>query len=293
MAISTINSNSKVDFLASLDQISSQADPVQFALMLEAYKSIPERNLTLPENCKVIDFAVDQMGKWQVRWYWSSVKSPDVAAQKESIDWGHFWKASVNALEKADGKLGGILTEQKSKVLLLHQIQRKVENDRDKPFSQITSHIMGRLSFGLSKLGFRSLAREVYKKSIWPPGTVARSSLADETPNRRSEDRYPVELTREQITMVMGVVDKEIEKLEEREWAIINEAAKRGDTISREKALESVENMKATYQGPNREEYVKEIDRILALFRQMHPPEIPVDVAWRFVKEIEKKFGPL
>jgi hypothetical protein len=84
-----------------------------------------------------------------------------------------------------------------------------------------------------------------------------------------------------------------LEEIEQEGQAIINKGAAAGETVSTEAALKHVLELKTKYDGPNREEYVSEIDRIADEFRKQHGPQIPVDQAYAMVKEIEARFGPV
>jgi hypothetical protein len=64
-----------------------------------------------------------------------------------------------------------------------------------------------------------------------------------------------------------------------------------GKTISTEAVLKRLSESKTTYDGPNREEYVSEIDRLADEFRKEHGPQIPLDQAYAMVKEIEARVG--
>lgn len=64
-----------------------------------------------------------------------------------------------------------------------------------------------------------------------------------------------------------------------------------GKSISTEAALKHVLELKTTYSGPNREEYVCEIDRFADDFRKKHGSLIPVAEAYAIFKELEARFG--
>ena len=82
-----------------------------------------------------------------------------------------------------------------------------------------------------------------------------------------------------------------IEDIERQRQEIVREGAAAGKTISTEAALKHVLELKTTFEGPNREEYVSEIDRIANEFRKTHGPQIPVDQAYAMYKELEARFG--
>jgi hypothetical protein len=93
---------------------------------------------------------------------------------------------------------------------------------------------------------------------------------------------------------VMALGDRNrlaIEDIERQKQAIINKGAAAGKTISTEAALKGVLELKTKYDGPNREEYVCEIDRLADELRKEHGPQISVDQAYAMVKEIEARFG--
>ena len=82
-----------------------------------------------------------------------------------------------------------------------------------------------------------------------------------------------------------------IENLERQKEEIIRKGADAGKTISTEAALKYVLKSKETYDGPDREEYVRKIDRFVDDFRREHGPQIPADQAYALLKELEARFG--
>lgn len=82
-------------------------------------------------------------------------------------------------------------------------------------------------------------------------------------------------------------------EIERKRQAIIDKGAAGGKTISTEAALKCVLERKATYDGPDRERHVAELDRFIDEFRKKHGPEIPVAEAYVILKELESQFGPL
>lgn len=82
-----------------------------------------------------------------------------------------------------------------------------------------------------------------------------------------------------------------LDEIEGKRQAIINQGAADGKTISTEAALRHVLELKAAYDGPNREDYVAELDRFIDEFRHNHGPQVPVAEAYAILKEIEARFG--
>ena len=65
--------------------------------------------------------------------------------------------------------------------------------------------------------------------------------------------------TLEQLKLMQEMTSNEIEKLRKRKQEIIDEGAKKGEVISTEKVLESLDELKTSYDGDNPEEYFAKI----------------------------------
>lgn len=81
------------------------------------------------------------------------------------------------------------------------------------------------------------------------------------------------------------------DEIERKRQAIIDQGAADGKTISTEAALKHVLELKSAYDGPNREEYVTDLDQFIEEFRQKHGPQIPVAEAYAILKDLEARFG--
>jgi len=82
-----------------------------------------------------------------------------------------------------------------------------------------------------------------------------------------------------------------LDEIERSRQKIIEKGAADGKTISTEAALRYVVECKETYDGPDRDLYVAEMDRFIEDFRRKHGPEIPVADAYAILKELELRFG--
>jgi hypothetical protein len=96
-------------------------------------------------------------------------------------------------------------------------------------------------------------------------------------------ERYLVAL-RDRNQVALGEIERKRE-------AIIDRGAAEGKSISTEAALKGVLELKATYDGPDREQYVAELDQFIAEFRKKHGARIPVAEAYVIFKELEARFG--
>ena len=102
----------------------------------------------------------------------------------------------------------------------------------------------------------------------------------------QAQDSPPSEFTLEQLLLMQTLVAEEKDRIEKRKREIIDQGAREGKTISTERALRYAEELKANYMGPDREEYVREIEAVMAEFREKYGPEIPVDEAYRLIKGV-------
>lgn len=82
-----------------------------------------------------------------------------------------------------------------------------------------------------------------------------------------------------------------VEKIKRKRQEIIDQGAADAKTISTEAALKYVLELKAAYDGPNREEYIADLDRFVAEFRKKYGPHIPVAEAYAILGELEARFG--
>jgi len=82
-----------------------------------------------------------------------------------------------------------------------------------------------------------------------------------------------------------------LKEIERRRQTIIDTGAADGKTISTEAALEHVLDLRAAYDGPDREQYVAELDQFIDDFRRKHGPQIPPAEAYAILKELEARFG--
>ncbi len=82
-----------------------------------------------------------------------------------------------------------------------------------------------------------------------------------------------------------------VEEIERKRQAIIDQGAADGKTISTEAALKHVLELKAAYDGPDREEYIADLDQFIEEFRKKHGPQIPVAEAYATLKDLEARFG--
>lgn len=82
-----------------------------------------------------------------------------------------------------------------------------------------------------------------------------------------------------------------LDENERKRQVIIDKRAAEGKSMSTEAALRSVLRLRETYDGPDREKYVSELDQFIDNFRKNHGAQIPVDEAYAILKDIEARLG--
>ena len=95
----------------------------------------------------------------------------------------------------------------------------------------------------------------------------------------------------QQTVLERNRILKELDELKKKRQGAIDDAARRGVTISTDRVLKHVENLKEAYVSSGDEEAAREVERIIRDFREQNGPEIPVEKAYALMKEIEDKYG--
>jgi uncharacterized protein YpuA (DUF1002 family) len=124
-------------------------------------------------------------------------------------------------------------------------------------------------------------------------GVLATLAVLYAREKKRKKDGHWLYLSTDQLTMIKKMISKERSENRKTIQNIIDEGAKRGDTLSTDKILERVEELKSSYHGTNPELYFGQIDKIKAEFREKYGPNIQIDEAYKVLAEIEDKYGPV
>ena len=100
-----------------------------------------------------------------------------------------------------------------------------------------------------------------------------------------------VKLSKEQLKLMQGIIEKEIERNKADRQEMINQAAKDGKTIPLAVFLEKLEKSKQEHQGDIK--FIAEMDRQINELKEKYDKEIPVDELYKLVTDYEDEFGPL
>jgi hypothetical protein len=170
-----ISIKSKTEFLASLERLTTKGTAISHDKMVTAFKSVPDSDVTAVEWHKLVDFAVDQIGQWQVKWLFSSTQAPDTIAQTEADAWERLWDVFSKALVETVPGIEGELRHKKDLVIAQCLLEWKVQQDHGNRASMLASSVMSRLAITLNGLGWKGIARRLYTRSLYPSGTVGRA----------------------------------------------------------------------------------------------------------------------
>ncbi|MGA7314899.1 MAG: hypothetical protein WBX22_13090 [Silvibacterium sp.] len=91
----------------------------------------------------------------------------------------------------------------------------------------------------------------------------------------------------EQPDFILGLVNERLQTIEASRQAVIDKGAHEGKTIATETVLRSLEASKGAYQGADRAAYTAAADKLAREFREKYPDTIPIDEAYRLMKEWE------
>ena len=166
---------SKTEFLAALDLTTNEAAAILHDELERELESLTDKDFTAAEWNKVVDFALDQLSQWQVKWLFSSSQAPDTKAQTETKEWELLWRRFSQAL---GDKVPGIEEQlRRKKDLLIAQrlLERKTKQDSGSRGAMFASSTMSSLAITLNQLGYRSIAQRLYKRALYPSGTVGRA----------------------------------------------------------------------------------------------------------------------
>lgn len=167
--------NSKAEFLASLARLTSEATALPHDEIVSAFKSVPENDFTSAEWYEVVEFALNQIGEWQVKWLFSPAQAPDTRAQTETDAWERLWDVFSQTLVDKVPEIKEQLRRKKDLLISQRLLQQKLQQDRGNPAAALAASMMGRLAIALNRLGCGGIARRLYKRALYPSGTVGRA----------------------------------------------------------------------------------------------------------------------
>ncbi len=132
-------------------------------------------NITISEWHKVVKFTSDQLGLWEAEWLFSPIHSPNTFAEEEVTGWQMISQVCINALVERVPEIKGDIERQQRLISVRCIVERRMDYNKTRLFQRVTASVLSRISIGLSRLGFKNIAEQLYATSLYPPGTVGRS----------------------------------------------------------------------------------------------------------------------
>lgn len=97
--------------------------------------------------------------------------------------------------------------------------------------------------------------------------------------------RVPVQA----VALFRQRIQEDINENQEKKRKLIEDAARKGQTLDLSSLRESFEQMKAEYKGSDREQYVRQLDSFIMSLEAKYGTAIPVDEANRVLEQMEKE----
>lgn len=133
-------------------------------------------NVTISECRQVVGFATDQFGFWMAEWLFSPVQSPSAIAKGEIDGWRLLLRVCTDELVKKVPEVKEQLEREQDLILLRHSLERRKDFNKNRPFEKLFSMVLSSISIALNRVGFKSIAETLYGCSLYPKGTVGRTS---------------------------------------------------------------------------------------------------------------------
>ena len=173
--MSNLSMKSKTEFLASMERLTTEAAAISHTEIATALESVPENDFTVAEWYKLTDFALDQIGKWQVKWLFSPAQTPDTVAQTEAEAWERLWDVFSKALVEQVPEVEVELHEKKRLSIPQQLMRQKVQQESGNRPAMFASSVTSRLAIVLNSLGCKSIAHRLYARALFPSGSVGRA----------------------------------------------------------------------------------------------------------------------
>jgi hypothetical protein len=164
---------SKAEFLTSLERLA--AEPLPHHKMVDALQAVTEEDFTVAELKSVAEVAVVQLSLWRARWLFSSAHAPDTVAEVEDAAWHQVWDVLSSELAQKAPDIAQPMRRMKDLSVARALIQRKLEHDGTSTLRKLWASGAGSFAITLNRLGFRRIAEELYKRALYPRGSVGRN----------------------------------------------------------------------------------------------------------------------
>jgi hypothetical protein len=101
------------------------------------------------------------------------------------------------------------------------------------------------------------------------------------------KERYGRRVPLQEVEVMQKRIDHEMNEIKAKKQKLIDKAASQGATLDLAALRRNIEQSKAKYQGADREEYVRGLDRFLTSLEVKYGTSIPVDEANRLLDKLD------
>ena len=147
---------------------------ISYSVFDSVVKEQAEGNISIRDLHEALRFISNQYSLWLAKWYFSPAHSPDKIAESEVEGWRFIWQAFSNMLMEYVPDAMELITEEHNLTLVEHSLKSRVEFNETKPMEKLTSQVLGKTAMFLNKIGFKSIANNIYNAALYPKGTVGR-----------------------------------------------------------------------------------------------------------------------
>lgn len=160
----------RLEFLKNTDALVPYDDCID--LITEAVHG--KSTMPIADASKLFQYACIQCGRWEAKWLYSPVRSPNKRAKFQADKWKEISTVFFEALTKAmpDSKAAELLNEQRALIGFEPVMKRAVEYSESRPFEGFVMQTYARVGILVSSWGMKRLGRSFYERGFYPRGTV-------------------------------------------------------------------------------------------------------------------------
>jgi len=168
--------DSTYDITARMRSLANGNKGVSYRDLEQVLREREDINITISELRQIVTFATNQFGFWMAEWLFSPVQRPNTIAKGEIDGWRLLLRVCTDELVKKVPEVREHLEREKNMVFLRHSLERRIDFNKSRPFEKLFAIVFSSISIALDRLGFKSIARKLYERSLYPKGTVGRVS---------------------------------------------------------------------------------------------------------------------
>ena len=167
--------NSQNDIIESIDALlreNAYVNYIEFERVLED----GEEDIPIKHMDEILRFISNQTGLWHAKYFFSPGQSTDVNAKQEMDGWDLMWQGCSNAFADILPDGMDLITRRHDMVVLQLSMESRVEFYENRPLERFATAALAKSAHWVNKLGFSNLAGTLMNASMFPKGTVGRSS---------------------------------------------------------------------------------------------------------------------